>query len=139
MLCAIIILCNFRWPIYHTIVYPIIMSAIFRNGNHSAQFSSPMRARSIIFVRKRFWCRQKAQIQGFRSAPKLFLCVNYRRCSPTIRKCYPNRIFRKICIHDNWVCENAVYLSSDNSKRLRNSFPIAFVTRNSFPVAIPHN
>ncbi len=85
-----------RRPIYHIIVCPIIMNKIFHITQYPAHFSNPMRTPSIIFVRNRYWRRLKAQIQGFRSAPKSCSYENYRSCSHKIRKkgyLLPNRVF----------------------------------------------
>ena len=49
-----------------------------------------LRTRSIICVRKRFWCRSKAGVSGFRSAVKLLTYENYR---PFSRGPYVLRIF----------------------------------------------
>mgnify|MGYP002805327276 CR=1 FL=1 len=40
-----------------------------------------VRMRSIIFVSKRSWCRSKAEVQGFQTAPGSFSCDNYRNGS----------------------------------------------------------
>ena len=105
----------FRRPIYHIIVYPFIMNAIFRIESYSAHLSNPVQAGSIIIVRNRFWCRWKSQIQSFQSALNHFTWIidNIRTWSEK-GFIFPRIVFfRKNRIHDNLVCGNAVYLSSD--------------------------
>ena len=92
---------SIRRQIYHIAIYPIIMNTNFRMPHyhtHFIHYLNPVRTRSINFVRDRFWCRLKAQIQGFRSAPKSFSYEYYRPCSHRFRK-------------NNYVCMRTKYLT----------------------------
>ena len=87
-----------RMPIYHIIVYHLIMNTVFWIGPQLAYSSNPVKKRSIIFVQDRYdW--------------------GNGMCSY-----YPNHILSNKCIHGNWVpvinTTNyviMVYLSSDNT------------------------
>ena len=44
-------------------------------------FKCPLRMRSIIYMRRRFWCRSKTDVLGFQSVVELFSYENYQQFS----------------------------------------------------------